>query len=120
MGSNIKSISSNSHAISFELSGNSQKEANVQLSSTNENIPRKDFLLNIKLSDIHKPSARIQEDIKGNQVIMASFSPRLGGDGGNTAELFIDDTLVYSEFVPKKKKKKKTFRKLFLNHLSKK
>lgn len=88
MASNIKSISSSSHPISFEF-GNSPKEAKVNLNSGS--APHKDFLLNIKVEEINQPSSRIQEDSKGNQVIMTSFSPRLG----------TDDEPIYSEIVIK-------------------
>lgn len=87
MASNIKSIASSSHPISFEFS-DSPKDANVTFASGSD-IPAKDFILSIKVADVNVPSSRIQEDSKGNQVIMASFAPRLGAD----------DDPIYSEFV---------------------
>lgn len=88
MSSNIKSISSTSHPIGFEF-GDSPKEATVTFSA--DKIPNKDFVLNVKVSDLSQPSARIQENIDGKQAIMASFFPNLEVK---------EDEIVYSEIVP--------------------
>eukprot|EP01114_Cavostelium_apophysatum_P024203 TRINITY_DN940_c0_g1_i3.p1 TRINITY_DN940_c0_g1~~TRINITY_DN940_c0_g1_i3.p1 ORF type:complete len:876 (-),score=276.34 TRINITY_DN940_c0_g1_i3:53-2680(-) len=87
MTSNIKSISSQTHPITFEF-GDKPSHATVTLS--NPTPDDKDFELAVKLAEPHKPCGAVQVDSAGRKCAMVALYPAL--------ELGEDDK-IYTEMI---------------------
>eukprot|EP01090_Pellita_catalonica_P012425 TRINITY_DN2697_c0_g1_i1.p1 TRINITY_DN2697_c0_g1~~TRINITY_DN2697_c0_g1_i1.p1 ORF type:complete len:872 (-),score=214.61 TRINITY_DN2697_c0_g1_i1:89-2704(-) len=75
MSSNIRSLSSPSHPISFEF-GEEPNQATVTLSNESGENGCKEFLLNTKLSKPHDPCVQASKDSSGDYAAMVSLYPK--------------------------------------------
>ncbi|ELR11526.1 von Willebrand factor type A domain containing protein [Acanthamoeba castellanii str. Neff] len=89
MTSNIRTVSSPSHPITFEF-GDEPTQGVVTMQPSPAGTPPVDFVLLTKLATPHQPGTRVGVNEKGNKAIMLSLYPNL--------ELSDDDD-VYTEMV---------------------
>eukprot|EP01119_Soliformovum_irregulare_P016300 TRINITY_DN4699_c0_g1_i2.p1 TRINITY_DN4699_c0_g1~~TRINITY_DN4699_c0_g1_i2.p1 ORF type:complete len:850 (+),score=284.73 TRINITY_DN4699_c0_g1_i2:75-2624(+) len=90
MTSNIKSISSPSHPISFEF-GDSPQDATVIFSNPDGTPLIHDFVLQTTLAQVHKPCGRIQQR-EDEKIAMVSIYPELEeGDECFSEFIFVVD-----------------------------
>eukprot|EP00727_Mastigamoeba_balamuthi_P000601 m51a1_g10538 hypothetical protein (749) ;mRNA; r:2902-5885 len=90
MVNGIKSITSKTHPIAFEL-GDAPNRAAVSYSPDTAPTTSDDFALLVQLADPFEPMARVQRDSEGNSVAMLSFYPRIDTDKVPTELLFLVD-----------------------------
>lgn len=89
MTSNIRTVSSPSHPITFEF-GDEPTQGVVTMQPSPAGTPPVDFVLLTKLATPHQPGTRVGVNEKGNKAVMLSLYPNL--------ELSDDDD-VYTEMV---------------------
>eukprot|EP00727_Mastigamoeba_balamuthi_P009895 m51a1_g5528 hypothetical protein (806) ;mRNA; f:439156-442501 len=90
MGTNIKSITSKTHPITFEF-GDAMNKASVSYALEEPPSTPDDFVLQVKLADPHQPMSRVQQDSAGSSVAMLSFYPKLEAETSETELLFLVD-----------------------------